>query len=68
MKDIKEAVDDYLDDNEMTKEALAEELGMSRSALFNKLRGSNELTLPEAYKLSRLLSCTLDELFAMTVA
>lgn len=68
MPTIKDAVDQYLGDNNMTKEVLAEELGMGRSALFNKLRGSNEFSLPEAYKLSRMLGCTLDDLYEMTAA
>lgn len=66
MANIKETVDQYLDENNTTREEFARELGMGRSALFNKLKGSNEFTLPEAYKLSRILGCTLDELFVMT--
>lgn len=37
-------------------------LGISRSSLFNKLRGSNEFSLSEAFNLSRILGMTVDEL------
>lgn len=68
MTRIKDEVKQYLIDSNITTEKLAGELDMSRSALFNKLNGSNEFTLPEAYKLSRILGCTLDEFFVMTAA
>ena len=42
--------------------AVADKLGISRSSLFNKLRGSNEFSLSEAFNLSRILGMTVDEL------
>lgn len=65
MKSVKEAVEDYISKENITKEALANSLEMSRSSLFGKLRGVNDFTLPEAYRLSRKLGCTLDEFYDM---
>ena len=66
MKSVQEAVSDYVSDNNTTKEALAKELDFGRSAFFMKLRGDSEFTLPEAYRLSRVLGCTVDEFYEMT--
>lgn len=66
MKTIQQAVSDYVADNDTTKDALAKELGFGRSAFFMKLRGDSEFTLGEAYRLSRTLGCSIDELHAMT--
>ena len=41
---------------------------ISRSSFFNKVRGSYEFSLSEAYKLSRLLGVSLDELHELTVS
>ena len=66
MKTIQQAVSDYVADSNTTKEALAKELGFGRSAFFMKLRGDSEFTLSEAFRLSRTIGCTIDELYAMT--
>lgn len=63
---VQQAVTDYVNDNNTTKEALAKELGFGRSAFFMKLRGAGEFSLPEAWGLSRKLGCTLDEFYEMT--
>lgn len=68
MKTVHEAVSDYVADSNTTKEALAKELGFGRSAFFMKLRGDSEFTLAEAYRLSRTLGCSIDDLYAMTQA
>ena len=68
MKTIQQAVTDYVSENNITKDALIEELGFGRSAFFMKMRGETELTISEAYRLSRKLGCTMDELYAMTKA
>lgn len=59
---LQEKVGEYVEANETTMGALAATLGMSRTSLFNKLRGSNEFSLSEAFKLSRMLTLSLDEL------
>ena len=66
MKSVKEAIEDYIAEENITKEALAVSLDMSRSSFFMKLRGANDFTLSEAYQLSRKLDCTLDEFYEMT--
>lgn len=68
MKPVQEAVTDFVNEHNTTKDALAEKLGFGRSAFFAKLRGANEFTLAEAYRLSRELGCTLDDFYAMTTA
>ena len=59
---LQEKVGHYVEANETTMGAVADKLGISRSSLFNKLRGSNEFSLSEAFNLSRILGMTVDEL------
>ena len=66
MKTMQQAVTDYVSENNTTKDALIEELGFGRSAFFMKLRGDSEFTLSEAYRVSRKLGCTVDEIYEMT--
>lgn len=66
MKTIHQAVSEYVADENTTKDALAKELGFSRSAFFMKLRGDSEFTLSEAYRLSRVIGCTVDDIYEMT--
>ena len=65
---LQEKVGQYIEVNETTMSAVAEALGISRSSLFNKLRGSNEFSLSEAFGLSRMLGLSLDELYRLTEA
>lgn len=58
---LQEKVGQYVEANETTMGAVADKLGISRSSLFNKLRGSNEFTLSEAFNLSCILGMTVDE-------
>lgn len=58
---LQEKVGQYVKANETTMGAVADKLGISRSSLFNKLRGSNEFSLSEAFSLSRILGMTVDE-------
>ena len=51
---LQEKVGQYVEANETTMGAVADKLGISRSSLFNKLRGSNEFSLSEAFNLSRI--------------
>ena len=59
---IKQRVGAYLEGTGTTKEQLAHDLGISRGALYAKLNGTSDFTLPEAYALSQLLGCTVEDL------
>lgn len=59
---LQEKVGHYVEANETTMGAVADKLGISRSSLFNKLRGTSEFSLSEALNLSRILGMTVDEL------
>ena len=59
---LQEKVGQYIEANGTTMGAVADKLGISRSSLFNKLRGSNEFSLSEAFNLSSILGITVDEL------
>ena len=59
---IKQRVGAYLEGTGTTKEQLAHDLGISRGALYAKLNGTSDFSLPEAYKLSHLLGCTVEDL------
>lgn len=59
---IRKRLGSFLEDTGTTKEKLASDLGMSRSALYSKLHGETEFSLAEAYKLSRILGCTVEDL------
>lgn len=63
---IKQFVDDYVRNNDTTKEALAEKAEIGRTSFFSKLRGASEFSLSEGYRLSRILGITIDELYEMT--
>lgn len=65
---LQEKVGRYVEANGTTMSAVADSLGISRSSLFNKLRGSNEFSLSEAFSLSRMLGLSLDELYQLTEA
>lgn len=57
---LSEKVGEYAEKNNETRDSIADKLGISRSSFFNKVRGSYEFSLSEAYKLSRLLGVSLD--------
>ena len=63
---IQEKVGQYVEANGTTMSSIADALGISRSSLFNKLRGSNEFSLSEAFNLSRMLGLSLDDLYELT--
>lgn len=58
---LQEKVGHYVEANKTTMGDVADKLGISRSSLFNKLRGSNEFSLSEAFNLSCILGMTIDE-------
>lgn len=65
---LSEKVGEYAEKNNETRDSIADKLGISRSSFFNKVRGSYEFSLSEAYKLSRLLGVSLDEFHELTVS
>lgn len=65
---LSEKVGEYAEKNNETRDSIADKLGISRSSFFNKVRGSYEFSLSEAYKLSHLLGVSLDELHELTVS
>ena len=64
---MQEKVGQYVEANQMTMGAFADKLGMSRSSLFNKMRGSNEFSLSEAFNMSLILGMSLDEFYRLAV-
>lgn len=65
---LQQAVSDFVRENSMTKDTLAQSIGVGRTSFFNKLRGKSEFSLKEAYALSREMGCSIDELYEMTIA
>lgn len=65
---LQEKIAQYAELNGTTKESLADQLGISRSSFFNKLRGSYEFSLSEAFNLARILRISLDDFYKLTVA
>lgn len=59
---IRQRVGAYLESTGTTKEQLAHDLGISRGALYAKLNGTTDFSLPEAYSLARILGCSMDDL------
>ena len=57
---LQKKVGEYVEASGVTMGSVADTLGISRSSLFNKLRGASEFSLSEAFKLSRMLGMTLD--------
>lgn len=62
---LQEMVGKYAEKHCMTKDAIADKLGISRSSFFNKMRGSYEFSLSEAFELSRMLGISLDDLYEL---
>lgn len=65
---IKDAVKEYVKSNHITKDTFAAEVGINRTTFFAKMRGASEFTITEAFNMSRVLGCTLDDFYAMTQA
>lgn len=65
---LQEKVGEYAEAKGTTREAIADKMGISRSSFFNKLRGSYEFSLSEAFTLSRILGVSLDDFYRLTKA
>ena len=68
MTEIQKRVKEYVRNAGTTKEALASDIGMSRTAFFAKLRGANEFTIAEGYRLSQKMGITIDDLYEIITA
>lgn len=64
---IGQCVTEYMDRTGDTLDSVAERLGMGRDSLAERLSGRVEFTLREAFDLSRILGCTVDELACCAV-
>lgn len=52
----------FMDINKYTAERIAEELGKQKRTYFYKIKGETEFTANEAWILTKLFDCTLDDL------
>lgn len=59
---IRSRVGAFLASTGMTKNELAERLGISRGALYMKLHGESDFSLHEAYQLASIIGCSVNEL------
>ena len=64
-KNIADRLDDYVKAHNTTREVVAQEIGCSRTALYQKLSGNSAFTLFEGYKLSLLFGCEVSEFFSL---
>lgn len=61
---IAKRLESYVAENNTTKEAVAQEIGCSRTALYQKVSGNSSFTLFEGYKLALLFGCQVSDFFA----
>lgn len=64
---IAERLEDYVSENNTTKEAVAQAIGCSRTALYQKISGNSTFTLFEGYQLALLFGCQVSDFFAAPV-
>lgn len=67
MGDLKEVVNSYVKAEGITKDDLAERLGIGRSAFYMKMGGNSPWTLNEAVTLSKLLRLSLEDLVELAL-
>lgn len=60
---IAERLEDYVSEHNTTKEAVAQTIGCSRTALYQKISGNSTFTLFEGYQLSLLFGCQVSDFF-----
>lgn len=61
---ISSRVNEFVTENGRTIESIANEIGCSRTAFYQKLHGNSNFTLSEGYKLSKLLGCEVAAFFS----
>jgi DNA-binding XRE family transcriptional regulator len=62
MDAIKERVGAYIARTGVSRESLAEKIGMSRTTFYQKLNGETEFKLGEAFALADAIGCSVDDL------
>jgi DNA-binding XRE family transcriptional regulator len=62
MKSINERIKKYVKDNNTTREALANGIGISRSSLYDKIGEKSPWTLDEAIAMADFMGCTVQDL------
>ena len=62
MEGIKQHINDYVDDHDTTREALAKAIGISRSSLYDKMSGKRPWMLDEVIRLADYMGCTVQDL------
>lgn len=65
---IAERLEKYVAEHNTTKEAVAQAIGCSRTALYQKISGNSTFTLFEGYQLARLFGCEVSEFFTASSA
>ena len=62
---ISSRIKSFIDERGLTNDEVAQEIGCSRTALYQKLRGNSSFSLYEGYLLSRMLGCSIEEFFTI---
>ena len=62
LENINSWVDDYCERHNVKKEAIAESINIGRSTFYVKLSGKTDFGILEAYAMSELFGCSIDEL------
>lgn len=62
---IADRIEDYITENNTTKDAVARSIGCSRTAFYQKLSGNSSFTLLEGYQLACLFGCQVSDFFAI---
>lgn len=60
---IKQNIERYVSENDMTRGALASRIGISRSSLYEKMDGKRPWLLDEIISLASLMGCEEKELW-----
>lgn len=60
---ISQRLEAYISEHDTTMFAVAQEIGCSRTALYQKLSGKSTFSLFEGYRLSQLFGCNVSDFF-----
>lgn len=64
--EIKASVEAYVSQHGVTKDAVAQAIGISRSSLYDKLSGKRPWMLAEVIDLASYMGCTVNDLLQIT--
>lgn len=65
MEAISANVNRYVKENATTKDAIARDIGISRSSFYDKLAGKSPWMLDEVIELSDVMGCSVQDLITM---